>query len=225
MGVKLICSTGVVVSGKLVDLSAGGTAIEFEEDMSKELALGAERELQFSSLTTRPVRATSTVRVTPSERAPRRYGFEFVDGSALFQQLEGTFYKYFNRRQYRRASPALGEKVSAELSWGDRQQTVDIYDLSVGGASFFVPDDLAEKFDLDMSVELTIRVPKTEHTLVHSAIVRHMTRESRGLRVGVSMKVVADSGNKRRVRKAVTAYSDYLQVRIAEMDRYNSAYN
>ncbi|QDV05499.1 Flagellar brake protein YcgR [Planctomycetes bacterium Poly30] len=225
MGVKLICANGAPVSGALIDLSAGGVAIEFDEDLTQELEIGSERELIFSSLTVKSVRALGIVRMVPNERTPKRFGFEFTDGAALFQQLDDSFYKYFNRRQFRRAKPALGEKVYAEFGWGNILQTVDIYDLSRGGASFYVPHDLAAQLELDMPVELVLRVPKTDFTLVHYAIVRHVTQDSRGFRVGVSMEVVTEGENKRNVRKGVAAYSDYLQARIAEMDRYNSAYH
>lgn len=224
LGVKLVCANGSPVSGVLMDLSAGGVAIEFEDDLCDELELGAERELVFSSLTSRPVRANAAVRMTPNERTPRRYGFEFADAHALFEQLDDSFYKYFNRRQFRRAKPALGETVHAQFSFGSVQETVEVYDLSRGGASFYVPDDLVGHLEIDMPVELSIRVPKTNHTLVNYAICRHGAQDSKGYRIGVAMEPLPDSAGKRTNKKALIAYTDYLQKRIAEMDRYNSAY-
>ena len=225
MGVKLICANGAPVFGALMDLSAGGVAIEFDDDLSQEIEVGSERALIFSSLTVKSVRALAIVRMVPNERSPKRYGFEFSDGGSLFQQLDDSFYKYFNRRQFRRAKPALGEKVYAEFGFGNIMQTVDIYDLSRGGASFYVPPDLAQQLEIDMPVKLVLRVPKTDYTLVHYAIIRHVTPDSRGFRVGVSMEVINERGSKRAIRKGIAAYWDYLQSRIAEMDRYNSAYN
>lgn len=225
LGVKLICSNGAPVSGTLVDLSAGGTAIEFDDDLSQELAPGHERELIFSSLTVKSVRAWAVVRTVPNERMPTRYGLEFADAATLFEQLDDSFYKYFNRRQFRRAKPALGEKVLAELGIGNTLQTVDVYDLSRGGASFYVPEDLVQILEIDTPVEFILRVPKTDLTLDYYAIVRHITPDTRGFRVGVSTELIEEGMSKRTIRKALGAYSDYLDARIAEMDRYNSAYN
>ncbi len=225
LGVKLLCASGAPVAGTLVDLSAGGTAIEFDDDLTQELEVGSERELVFSSLTVNSVRATAVVRMVPNERMPKRYGFEFADGATLFEQLDDTFYKFFNRRQYRRAKPALGEKVTGELGFANYQLTVNIYDLSNGGASFYIPEDVVEHLEVDMPVELSLRIPKTQWNLVHYAIIRHITPEARSFRVGVSMEVVAESDSKRNIKRARAAYSDYLQQRIDEMDRYNSAYN
>lgn len=222
LGVKMVCANGAPVAGVLMDLSAGGVAIEFDDDLSHELEEGSERQLVFSSLTARPVRANAVVRMTPNERTPKRYGFEFSDAQALFEQIDDAFYKYFNRRQFRRAKPALGETVKAQFGFGNILETVEIYDLSRGGASFYVPDDLVGHLEIDMPIELSIKVPKTDRTLVNYAIIRHGMQDSKGYRVGVAMEPLAEvKGN----RKALIAYTDYLQKRIAEMDRYNSAYH
>ena len=129
-----------------------------------------------------------------------------------------------NRRRFRRAKPALGEKVHAELGVGNVMQTVEVYDLSLGGASFYAPEDLLPSLTIDTPVELTIHVPKTSVALVHYAIVRHVTPDAKGARVGVSMEVLHEDASKRAIRKGTALYSDYLDRRIAEMDRYNSAY-
>lgn len=225
LGVKLVCANGAPVSGVLMDLSAGGVAIEFEDELSHELDVGVERQLVFSSLTAKSVRADAIVRMTPNERTPKRYGFEFSDGAALFEQLDDAFYKYFNRRQFRRAKPALGETVHAVFGFGNVAETVEIYDLSRGGASFYIPSDLVGHMAIDMPVEVSIKVPKTDHTLVNYAIVRHVTQDAKGYRVGVSMEPLQDAKGKRLNKKAFMAYTDYLQKRIAEMDSYNTAYN
>lgn len=154
LGVKLVCANGAPVSGVLMDLSAGGVAVEFDDDLFEELDIGVERQLVFSSLTAKPVRANAIVRMVPNERTPKRYGFEFSDGHALFEQLNDAFYKYFNRRQFRRAKPALGETIRAEFGFGNVAETVEIYDVSRGGASFYVPPDLVGHLMMDMPVEL-----------------------------------------------------------------------
>ncbi|MEM8714009.1 MAG: PilZ domain-containing protein, partial [Planctomycetota bacterium] len=88
LGVKVICANGAPIPGTLMDLSAGGAAIEFKEDLSQELFEGEQRELVFSSLTLSSIRAWAQVRTVPTERNPSRYGFQFLDAAALFEQLD-----------------------------------------------------------------------------------------------------------------------------------------
>lgn len=226
IGVKLICSTGQPIAGTLVDLAAGGAAIEFSQDVVDELQLDVVRELVFSSLTSKSFRAWAQVRSLPREGAPNRYGFMFHDSQAIFEQIDDAFYKFFNRRRFRRAKPALGEKIKAEICFSNVAETVTVHDVSLGGAAVIVPEDIAGMLEVDMGVSLTIHVPKTEHSLQHYAIVRHITPGATGIRVGLSMDPGTEAGDsKRRCRKARLALADYIQRRLDEIDRYNSAYH
>lgn len=225
IGVKMICANGAPVSGSLVDLSAGGAAIEFTDDFSNELLLDDVRELVFSSLTASSFRAYAQVRSLPRDGAPNRYGLMFLDAQAVFDQLDDSFYKFFNRRRFRRAKPALGENIKAELGFGNVVEKVMVHDVSLGGASVIVPADLSTTVEIDMSVSLRIHIPKTGLSLDHYAIVRHVTHTTTGIRVGLSMEPAAESDDSRRqMRKARSALADYIQRRLNEIDQYNSAF-
>lgn len=224
IGVKLICANGAPVSGAIVDLSAGGTAIEFTDDVSHDLEIDEVRQLVFSSLTRSSVRAWGQVRALPTESHPSRYGFMFLETGELFEQLDESFYKFFNRRRFRRAKPALGQRFKADICFGNVVETAAVHDVSLGGVSVMISPDLASSMYVDMPVELTLHVPKTDFELKHYAIVRHLTPEGSQVRVGMSMEVVEESDSKRHLAKARAALADYIQRRVDEMDRYNSAY-
>lgn len=225
IGVKLICGNGATVPAALLDLSAGGCAVEFSIDMSSELVLDDVRELVFSSLNRSSIRAWGQVRSLPTEGAPHRYGLMFLETGQLFEQLDQTFYKYFNRRRFRRAKPALGETFRAELAFGNTALAVDVRDISLGGAGIIVPKDVADMLTVDMPVALRVFVPKTDHAVSHYGIVRHVSADARGVRVGLAIEADPGTESKRGVKKAETALADYIQRRIDEMDRYNTAYH
>ncbi|MEL6430097.1 MAG: PilZ domain-containing protein [Planctomycetota bacterium] len=225
IGVKLVCGNGATVPATLLDLSAGGCAVEFTVDMSVELVLDEVRELIFSSLNRSSIRAWGQIRSLPAEGAPNRYGFMFLETGELFEQLDLSFYKFFNRRRFRRAKPALGETFRAELAFSNTVETVEVHDISLGGAGLVVPKDVADMLAVDSPVALRLFVPKTDLALPHYGIVRHVSPDARGTRVGVAIEVDPGNESKRLVKKAEQALSEYIQRRIDEMDRYNTAYH
>lgn len=226
LGVKMICGNGAPVSGALVDLSAGGAAIEFDSPLPDgELEEGVERELVFSSLTSRSVRAMAGVRSLPREGGPERYGFHFVDAAAVFEQLDDSFYKFFNRRRYRRAKPGIGENLRADVAFGSVAETVKVCDLSIGGLAFYVAPDLAHALAIDVPVEVQLPIPGTDHVVTMHGHVRHVTSDARGTRVGLAVEIDPGDGSKRSMRRAECALTDYIQRRIDDMERYNTAYN
>ncbi len=226
LGVKMICGNGAPVSGELVDLSAGGAAIEFGTPLpAGELDLGSARELVFSSLTKRSIRTIAHVRSMPRGEGPERYGFQFLDAHAIFDQLDDSFYRYFNRRRYRRAQPGLGENVQVDIAFGSIADKVKVYDLSIGGISFYADETLVEHMHPDLPIDVRLQVPKTDQVLTFYGLVRHVSPDARGVRVGLALEAVHDGDSKRHARKAEAALAAYIQRRLDEIDRYNSAYN
>lgn len=224
LGVKVICSNGAPIPGVLIDLSAGGAAVVFDQDMSGELTVDEVRELVFSSLTTSSFRAAAMVRSIPQEDGPNRYGFQFLDGVALFEQLDDSFYRYFNRRRFRRAKPAIGEHFRAVLSFGELAADVEIRDISMGGVGIVVDEEIAAQLEVEMSTDLDLHIPKTDQVLRTYAIIRHMTPDAKGVRLGLAMEPATEAVTKRQLKRALAALSDYIQRRLEDIDRYNSAF-
>lgn len=229
IAVKVLRSDGMPVPATLVDLSAGGVAVDFSEEQAQHIAedlqLDEQRDVIFSTLTESAIQVPALVRQTPSESHPYRFGFQFVDGGAFLEQLGPTVLKHFNRRRHRRAKPGLGETIRATVAFENVSVDVKLLDVSLGGASFDLAPDVAAQLAVDAELELAIKVPKTDYALVYHAVIRHMTSAATSVKVGVQMEVVSAVGGKRHLKRGQVALGDYIQRRLDEMDRYNSAFH
>lgn len=217
--------TGEVVPGELIDVSAGGAAIRFEADLTSILELETLYELRFTSLTRGNIRVQAAVRSGPREGAPNRFGFQFIDPSELFRQLDESFYKYFNRRRWVRAQPALDRRVKAEVAFAESAIDLDVHDLSREGVSFIMPDDVAAMIESDTSLEVTITVPRTDSAVTFYGLVRHKSATPQGLRVGCALEPADGEAGKKRAKKDFERFEEYIAKRAEEMDRYNSAFH
>jgi hypothetical protein len=224
LGVKLVLPTGEVVPGDLLDVSAGGAAIRFADDVTAVLEIEGTYELRFTSLTKGNIRVQSSIRSGPRDGAPNRFGFQFLDTADLFRQLDDSFYKFFNRRRWMRAQPALDRRVKAELAFGEFAIDLDVHDLSREGVSFVVPDDVAEMLTPDTSLEIKIPVPRTEVVVTFYGLVAHKSRTPQGLRVGCSLSPVDSEGGSKRAKKDHEALEEFIAKRVEEMERYNTAF-
>ena len=54
--------------------------------------------------------------------------------------------------------------------------------------------------------------------------VRNVTTDALGLRAGVVTTVVPESDTKRNIDRAYAALADYIERRVSDMERYNSAF-
>lgn len=224
LGVKIVCANGAAITGVLTDLSAGGAAIAFDQDMSGDLALGEVRELVFCSLTTSPIRAAAIVRSVPGAVEPRSFGFEFLDETTLFEKLDDAMLRFFNRRRFRRAKPAIGERFRAVMKFDQEEVEADVRDVSMRGVGLAVTDAVAARLAVDESIPIELFVPGTDHVIRVEGTVRHLTRKGKGVRAGLSMETGPEEASTRSGKRAVAALSDYIQRRLDEIERYNSAF-
>lgn len=222
VGVHLLTGDGRKVAGRLVDVSAGGTAIEFEEPVADDLQRGAERELTFSSLAAAPLAVRATVRSLPSAEEPGRYGFEFTEAVRPGEGARAGLLRLFNRRKRRRARPRLDERLGVQVQLDGAQHEVTLHDISLDGASLRLPPELG--LGVGSEFEFRFSVPRTAHTLHFRAAVTHVTEDASGQRAGVTTTLVQAPEGKRPTRRAFAALSDYVERRVREMERYNSAF-
>lgn len=225
LGVRLILPTAEVVQGELIDVSAGGAAIRFEAELASILQIDATYELRFTSLTKGSIRVHAVARSGPRENDPNRFGFQFVDQAELFRQLDDSFYKYFNRRRWSRAQPALDRRVKAEVAFGESVIDLEVHDVSREGVSFMMPEDVAQMIDADTSLEVTISVPRTDAAVTFYGLVRHKSQTTQGLRVGCALEPAENDATRKRLKKDLAALEDYIAKRTEEMERYNSAFH
>jgi len=224
LGVRLILPTGETVPGELMDVSAGGVAIKFEPSVVSILELESVYELRFTSLSRGSIKALASIRSGPRPNAPDRFGFQFVDQGDLFRQLDDSFYKYFNRRRWVRAQPALDRRVVANVAFGDQALELDVHNLSREGVSFIMPGDVAALLRADTSLVVKVPVPKSDAVVTFYGLVRHSSVTPQGLRVGVALEPFEADGSKKRLEKDLKQLEAYIGHRVEEMERYNSAF-
>ena len=203
-------------------MSAGGAAIEFDEGVEKDLLLGAVRTITFSSLNSSPLRVESIVRSLPTSEEPNRYGFQFVDEVELDREQHAGFLRLFNRRRDRRARPGLDERLGGKIIVHGVSHDVTLHDISMGGANIRVSADLG--LAVGSEFEFRFSIPKSSHEVVCLAEVRSVSVDAMGTRVGVATTVVPESDTKRNLDRAQAALADYIERRVTEMERYNSAF-
>jgi hypothetical protein len=225
LGVRLVLPTGESVQGELIDVSAGGAAVRFEQELGSVLKPDTPYELRFTSLTKGQIRVQATVRSGPGDGAPNRFGFQFRDQADLFRQLDDSFYKYFNRRRWVRAQPALDRRVTAAVVLVGAPIALDVYDLSREGASFVMAPDVATSIELDTALEVTIPVPRTDTTVTFSGLVRHKTATPVGLRIGCALEPAEGRGARKPSKKDLAALDEFIAQRVQETERYNSAFH
>jgi hypothetical protein len=224
LGVRLVLPTGETVPGELLDVSAGGAAVRFDMELVSALPLETTCELRFTSLTKGQIKIQATVRGVPRAGAPNRFGFQFVDQGELFRQLDDSFYKYFNRRCWARAQPALDRRVTAKVVLGESALDIDVYDVSREGVSFVLPAEVAETIVPDTSLEVTIPVPRADAAVTFYGLVRHKTSTTQGWRIGCALQPADAKSARRNSKKDLAALDEFIAKRVEEMERYNAAY-
>lgn len=222
VGVQIALGNGVPISGRLIDMSAGGAAIDFDEGVEADLVLDAVRTITFSSLSSTPLRISAIVRSLPSSDEPNRYGFEFMDEVQIDKEEHAGFLRLFNRRRDRRARPGLDERLGGQIIVNGLSYDVLLHDISVGGACIRVPQDL--HLSTGSEFEFRFSIPKTNHVMVCLAEVRSVHTDASGTRLGLATAVVPESDSKRNLDRAQAALADYIERRVTEMERYNSAF-
>jgi c-di-GMP-binding flagellar brake protein YcgR len=222
IGVQIASVDGLPVSGRLIDMSAGGAAIEFDQGVEQDLVLGAVRTITFSSLNSSPLRVESVVRSLPTSDEPNRYGFQFVDEVELDREQHAGFLRLFNRRRDRRARPGLDERLGGKITLHGVSHEVTLHDVSMGGASVRVPSDLG--LEVGSEFELRFSIPRSGYEIVCLAEVKSLCSDALGTRAGVATALVPESDTKRNLDRAQAALADYIERRVTDMERYNSAF-
>lgn len=222
LGVKVNRLDGLVFSGEVQDLSAGGVAITFTSN-DPELDAGDILNLTFNSLhhggqVVAEARVCSRVEADGAGRV--RYGFEFCDAQSLFEGLDPWFHKFFNRRREIRVRPALDTKLEVTLTRDDRQHTLAVHDVSVDGVGVTVGPELSVWMSETQSFDAALELPKGAG--VFSALVHrvHMTEIRNAHRCGLEF----DKAEVRELQPEAQALLDYCKAREKDMARWDSAY-
>jgi len=160
------------VVGDCVDISIGGTWVDFARDprISKDelCTLVVRSEEQPDS-----IRATSrVVTVAPRDDGGVRVGFEFTNRIELYAQLDEFYARYFNRRRHVRAVPDFELKIPVRLGWRSGSFPTIARDISEGGLGILVPLDKAKELERIDVVDLVFRLPGQRADIECRATIR-----------------------------------------------------
>ncbi len=189
LGVVMYSAGADPFPGELVDVSAGGAGIRFGGDRDPRLLEGDTAVLAFSSLVhAGEVRVdVKVVRVQGDDEDQFHYGFEFASSEQLFEQLDSFYFNYFNRRRSLRVRPALDRKLPLQVYWEGGNTDVQANDLSIAGLGFVLSPLKAERVPDVEYLVLEFKVPRTTTVIESLARVRHRTKLSSGLLLGVEL--------------------------------------
>ena len=153
LSAKLVMENGRVLEASVLDTSAGGLGVAIEgERKSLLIEEGMELEVRtFSRDTLRGVRMMCTLANLSQVGNTTRCGLTFVDPEDVYGQLNADWWRYFNRREYRRAHPAPLELKVIGGGTVRKAITVDLSKTGFGmrlGVEVAVGDPLRIGFEL-----------------------------------------------------------------------------
>jgi c-di-GMP-binding flagellar brake protein YcgR len=171
--------------GECVDLSIGGTWVEFARDprLAQDevctLVIHADSQSESVKATSRVV----TVRATDDGGVS--VGFEFTNRIELYAQLDEFYARYFNRRRHVRAVPDFELKIPVRLGWRNGSFPTIARDISEGGLGVLVPLDKAKELERIDVVDLVFRLPGQRADIECRATIRSRTVFSKACLLGL----------------------------------------
>ncbi|MEZ6017695.1 MAG: PilZ domain-containing protein [Planctomycetota bacterium] len=170
---------------ELLDLSAGGCALRAQEGDLPGLTVGATVLLRFESRA-RSLYAQAAVRSHKVVDGWVRVGLQFVERDLLWQQLDEGLWRYFNRRQAYRVSPAREATgpATVNVTVGDVQRVDLLHDLSCTGLSLRISNKDPFVFPTDALVDLRFELAQAGAPFRFGAMLVHDTLVRGSRRVG-----------------------------------------
>lgn len=176
---------GLPLLGDVVDLSIEGAGAVFSKK-PPQLALGERVRL---TLATRggpcTIEQAALVASRSEEGDGRRYGFEFLDRTALEQGLGQRLFRLFNRRGQVRVcmdgAPAAARAERGAIC------AVGLFDLSAGGLALSIPLQAHAELGRAERLLVRFRLPGEEQALQVVATVQNRRPTPEGLIYGLAL--------------------------------------
>jgi c-di-GMP-binding flagellar brake protein YcgR len=185
--VSLERESGTSLRGECVEISIGGTWVEFEGAQDTKLEQGEQCSLGLHA-DAHPdvVRATSrVVNVLRLEDGRIRVGFQFLNRIELYAQLDEFYARCFNRRRHVRVAPGYDVRIPVEISWGTGSLAATAHDLSECGMGVVIPLDKAKGLAKVDEMDLKFRLPKERADVVCRALIRSRTKFEKTCLLGI----------------------------------------
>lgn len=185
--VTVILANGDPVTGKLVDLKAGGLAVALPGKSPPEEGRTLRLTIGHAGLGRVEVRAIALESTPSSDGHTCRFRVTHV--SAMDSSMPPDLYEVLNRRELFRVRPAQEQPVTARLAVPSDEElewfVVTVTDLSGGGLGLMVDDALAEKFALVSRLEIELVLPDEEQPVRVIGRICYRLRLGRRQRLGI----------------------------------------
>ncbi len=185
------------VGGDCVDLSIGGTVVEFDSTKSPNLAVGDTCLLR--------IRASSQTHV--------------IDATSnrieLYAQLDEYYARLFNRRRQVRVIPGYDIRIPVTLTWKTGTLPTTVHDISEEGLGLRVPLEKAEPLARITSVDVSLRLPKKRSDLLFRATIKSRTHFAKTSLLGLEFSTEGD------VQQQFKALRRFIQERLALIQAWN----
>jgi len=162
------------VRSRVVDLSVGGVALDFEAESDPGLEVGEVLYLYIDSpYLDEPIVTLGKVERSDSEDGERHYGLRIIDWLGLLTQLPAELKALFNQRSEYRVG--VGPNHPIQITGITKNFHVDglLHDLTPHGLCFQVALEAKGTFMIGHVVRVTFALPGDEEELSFPGRIRH----------------------------------------------------
>ncbi len=220
LSVKLEVKDGAPVPGELIDVSAGGVAMTFADDIDPNLDTGETLTLAFSAMVHggRVMAHAKVLNISRGESAPI-YHLEFTDAHELFAQLDAFYLKFFNRRRLHRVRPALDTRLAGDLHFGMGTMAIKINDISLDGFGVRLSAANGSMLTDVKELDVAFKLPGTPTPIRWKARRMHITTLVHG--VGFGTHFIPEQTPELSAQRQ--QLQNFTETRLADMLRWDQA--
>jgi c-di-GMP-binding flagellar brake protein YcgR len=215
--VSLMCEGSAPIGGDCVDLSIGGTVVEFDGARDPNLAVGNACMLRIcASSQNHAINATCrVVAVRPLDKGWTRIAFEFTNRIELYAQLDEYYAGLFNRRRQIRVIPGFDIRIPVTLTWKTGSLATTVLDISAEGLGLKIPLEKGEALARIPVVEIALRLPKERADIVFRGAIKSRSQFAKTCLLGIEFSTEGD------VEHAFEVLRRFVQERVALMQAWN----
>jgi len=215
--VSLMCEAKAPIGGDCVDLSIGGTVVEFDAARDPNLAAGDTCTLRIcASSQNHAINATCrVVAVRPLDKGWTRIAFEFTNRIELYAQLDEYYARLFNRRRQMRVIPGYDIRIPVTLTWKTGSLATTVHDISAEGLGLKIPLEKGEALARIPVVDIALRLPKERADIVLRGAIKSRTHFAKTCLLGIEFSTEGD------VEHAFDVLRGFIQERLVLLQAWN----
>jgi c-di-GMP-binding flagellar brake protein YcgR len=175
-----------VISGSVVDVSAGGMGVFFRQKDAPDLALKQTLLVEIDSREfSQPLLVPIMVRRCDMAIGGRTYGLEFIDWIGLLASLPPRLRKLFNRRDDFRVEPDPEKPVEVSIEGLPIKVTATLRDCSPKGLSVCLPSNMETVLLTERQMKVSFRPPKSVFKVTFFGTILHRYLAEEGICYGI----------------------------------------